>query len=316
MRRTHLARAGRVVALAGGVGGAKLAWGLAHEVPDSALSLVVNTGDDLKAFGLRICPDLDTITYTLAGLSNKASGWGIQGDTFRCLEALRRYGFTTWFRLGDEDLATHLYRTTLLNQGLSLTAVTARICNALGVNSLVLPMTDGYAPTMVETDVGKLHLQEYFVRERCQPKVKAFDHSRAENSRPDPGVVSAIRAARTIVLCPSNPFISIGPILAVPGIKEAMEESQGLVVGVSPIVEGRAVKGPVGKMLRELGQPVSAVSVASIYQDVLDVFVLDKRDAKHASAIECLGMRAVVTDTLMETGSVKRELARVVLELT
>ena len=304
-----------VVALAGGVGAAKLVWGLAREGLGSRLSVVVNTGDDLEAFGLRICPDLDTITYTLAGLSNRAWGWGIEGDTFHCLTALGRLGADTWFGLGDQDLATHLWRTSLLNRGWGLAAVTAQLCEALGVEVSVLPMAEGYTPTLVETDAGRLHLQEYLVREKCAPRVQGFEYTGLSRQRAAPGVEEAIRDARIIVICPSNPFISVGPILAVPGIRRAVTASRALVVAVSPIVGGRALKGPAAKMLGELGHPVSAEGVARIYRGLSGVFVLDERDAGSAPAIERLGMRVVVRNTVMDTSGAKRALARALLRL-
>jgi LPPG:FO 2-phospho-L-lactate transferase len=303
------------VALAGGVGAAKLVWGMAQEGLGSRLSVVVNTGDDLEIFGLRVCPDLDTITYTLAGLSNRTWGWGLEGDTFRCLEALGRFGANTWFGLGDQDLATHLWRTSLLNRGWGLAAVTAHICEALGVEVSVLPMAEGYTPTLVETDVGRLHLQEYLVREKCAPRVRGFEYTGLSCQRAAPGVEKVIRNARIIVICPSNPFISVGPILAVPGVRRAVVKSRGLVVAVSPIVGGRALKGPAAKMLRELGHPVSAEGVARIYQGLLDVFVLDERDAGSAASIERLGIRVVVRNTVMDTSGAKRALARALLRL-
>ena len=303
------------MALAGGVGAAKLVWGMAQEGLGSRLSVVVNTGDDLEIFGLRVCPDLDTITYTLAGLSNRTWGWGLEGDTFRCLEALGRFGANTWFGLGDQDLATHLWRTSLLNRGWGLAAVTAHICEALGVEVSVLPMAEGYTPTLVETGVGRLHLQEYLVREKCAPRVRGFEYTGLSCQRAAPGVEKVIRNARIIVICPSNPFISVGPILAVPGVRRAVVKSRGLVVAVSPIVGGRALKGPAAKMLRELGHPVSAEGVARIYQGLLDVFVLDERDAGSAASIERLGIRVVVRNTVMDTSGAKRALARALLRL-
>ena len=305
----------RVVALAGGIGAAKLVWGLAQEGLGSRLSVVVNTGDDLEAFGLRICPDIDTITYTLAGLSNRERGWGVEGDTFRCLKALGRLGGDTWFGLGDQDLATHLWRTSLLNRGWGLAAVTAHICEALGVEVSVLPMAEGYTPTLVETAAGRLHLQEYLVREKCGPRVRGFEYTRVCDQPAAPGVEEAIRKARIIVICPSNPFISVGPILEVPGIRQAVASSRALVAAVSPIVGGRALKGPAAKMLKEMDHPVSAEGVARIYRGLLDVFVLDEQDVDSAPAIERLGMRVVVRNTVMDTSRAKRALARAVLRL-
>ncbi|MBI3940247.1 MAG: 2-phospho-L-lactate transferase [Acidobacteria bacterium] len=303
-----------IVTLAGGTGAAKLVLGLAHVVPSEKLAVIVNTGDDIELFGLRICPDLDTVAYTLSGRVNPQTGWGIHGDTFNCLTTLADYGAETWFRLGDRDLATHLWRSQLLRQGLSLSEVTQRICRALSVTPRLIPMTDAYTPTEVVTDDAVLHLQEYFVRERCRPVVRAFRYSNMGAAQPSPGIEELIMAAEAVVICPSNPFISIGPILAVPGIRHFLRQTAARVIAVSPIVAGRALKGPTANMLRQMGHPVSARAVADLYCDFLDVFVLDRQDFNLIEDIEALGMKAVAANTLMNTLEDKVELARQLLE--
>ena len=304
-----------IVALSGGVGGAKLVLGLSRAVGSLPLTTIVNTGDDLELHGLRICPDLDTVIYTLSGNANPETGWGVAGDSFHCLDRLRVYGAEAWFRLGDRDLATHLWRTHLLRQGLSLTKVVERVCEALEVKTGVLPMCDDYVPTYVQTMAGELHLQEYLVRDGAKARVRGFRYSNIEDSTTAPGVAEAILQAQMVVMCPSNPFISIGPMLAVPGMKKALATTTAPVVAVSPIVGGRAVKGPAGQMLADLGRPVSAVGVAGLYEGLADVFVLDQQDENRLSEIEALGMKAVVMDTMMRSLQDKQDLARRILEI-
>jgi LPPG:FO 2-phospho-L-lactate transferase len=304
-----------IVSLAGGIGGSKLVLGFSELLPPDQLNIIGNTGDDIELWGLRICPDLDTITYTLSGMVNPRTGWGIQEDSFACLEAVARLGAPDWFKLGDRDLATHLWRTLQLKEGLSLTQATANICTSLGVEHTLLPMTDSYVPTYVLTDQGELHLQEYLVREGCRPAVRGFKNLNMEKARPAPGVSETIMAAQAIFLCPSNPFISINPILAVPGLRELLDRAQAPVIAVTPIMEGRAIKGPAAKMLQELGYPVSPVSIAKIYQGLLDGFVLDERDAALREEIEALDIKVFTTDTLMETIEDKITLAERLLEI-
>ncbi len=289
--------------------------GLSGAVGPLPLTTIVNTGDDIELHGLRVCPDLDTVIYTLSGNANPETGWGFAGDSFHCLDRLGVYGAETWFKLGDRDLATHLWRTHLMRQGMSLTTVTGRACEALGVKSVVLPMSDDYVPTYVQTTAGELHLQEYLVRDRARASVLGFRYSNIENTKPAPGVVEAILQAQMVVMCPSNPFISIGPMLAVPAMREALVAAPGPVVAVSPIVGGRAVKGPAGQMLADLGLPVSAAGVAALYEGLVDVFVLDRQDQQCLSEIEALGMKVVVTDTLMRSLQDKQGLARRILEI-
>lgn len=303
----------KLTALAGGVGASKFLLGLAAVIPPEAITIIANTGDDIEMFGLRISPDIDTIIYTLAGVINEATGWGLTGDTFECLTWLSRYGEAGWFNLGDRDLATHIYRTHQLSQGRSLTEVTDHIRRSLGVRPVILPMTDAYTPTRVVTDEGEMHFQEYFVRRRCEPRVKQIRFDDTASARHAPGVVSAILDADAVIICPSNPFISIGPILAVPGILDALKQTRAEVIAITPIVGGRALKGPAADMLRDLGHEVSARGVASVYRDFVDVFALDEVDASVEPDIKELGMRVVVTNTVMNTLEDKRRLARGVL---
>jgi LPPG:FO 2-phospho-L-lactate transferase len=308
----------KITALAGGIGAAKLLLGIASCVGSPAaasdVTVIANTGDDIKLHGLHISPDIDTISYTLAGVVSSERGWGLDHETFHCLEWLARYEQPQWFNLGDRDLATHIYRTDKLRSGMSLTEVTDRIRLSLGVAQRILPMTDDYAPTWVSTDEGEMHLQEYFVRRRCEPRVKSIEYKNIELCQPAPGLVKAIAEADAVVICPSNPFISIGPILAVPGIRAALISCAAPVIAVTPIVGGRALKGPAADMLRDLGHEVSAAGVARMYQDFVDIFVLDDADRSIASEIESLGMEVSTTNTIMATLADKERLASYVLE--
>ncbi|MBN1888723.1 MAG: 2-phospho-L-lactate transferase [Thermoflexales bacterium] len=288
----------KIAALAGGVGGARLADGLAQCLPGGdSLTVVVNTGDDFDHLGLRICPDLDTVMYTLAGLANLAAGWGLEGETWNALDMLERYGAETWFKLGDRDLAVHIYRTCLLQQGECLTQVTETLCQALGVDTRVLPMSDEPVATMVQTDEGELAFQEYFVRRAWQPVLRSVRFEGIERARATPEVIGALEAASLVVLCPSNPFVSLDPILALPGLRERLRTRP--VVAVSPIIGGQAVKGPAAKMFRELGLDPSPLSVARHYADILSGLVIDKADAALQADIEAMGIRVLVTDALM-----------------
>ncbi len=305
----------RIVALAGGIGGAKLALGLSRILSAEELAIVGNTGDDIELFGLRVCPDLDTLVYTLSGLVDPERGWGLRGDTFHCLEALRSYGLPGWFQLGDRDLATHLFRTRMLNEGADLVEVTLEVCRRLGVGPRLLPMTNGYHPTFLETDRGKLHLQEYLVREKCRPEMRSIVYRDIEKARIPEAVLQLLSQADGIVICPSNPLISIGPILAVPGFREAVSAISGARVAVSPIVAGEAIKGPAAKMLGELGLPVSAAGVASLYRGLATHFILDNRDAELQPQVERLGMVVSTRDTIMSGLKEKVDLAEGVIEL-
>ena len=288
----------RVVALAGGVGGSKLAHGLAEILPPDHLTVIVNTGDDFEHLGLTICPDLDTVTYTLAGIANPETGWGRVDETWNFLETIGALGGPTWFRLGDRDLALHHERSRRIKKGQSLTEVTRHVCRALDISVTLLPMSDHPVRTIVVTDEGEVTFQDYFVARRCEPSVRGFHFLGVETAPPATGVMEALSAADLVVLCPSNPWVSLDPILAVKGIRDAVSER--LVVGVSPIVGGRAIKGPAAKMYSELGLRPSALSVAEHFQDLLAGIVIDNKDQHLAPDIQALDIQVHVTDTIMK----------------
>jgi len=306
-------KARKIVALAGGVGAARFLQGLAGIVDPRDIFVVGNTADDAEIQGLHISPDLDTVTYTLAGMANPKTGWGIKGDTFRCLDSLKALGSDAWFLLGDRDLATHIYRTRRLREGAPLSEVTREIVSALKVRCAIVPMTDDAVRTRICTPRGELEFQTYFVKHGTRDRVTGIRFEGVSSARPAPGVVDAIANAEAIVLCPSNPFISIGPILAVPGIREALRSRRERVVAISPIVGGRAVKGPTAKMMQSQGIPVTAAEVAKLYSDFAGSFVLDEADREYAPAVAALEMRPVVAKTLMHGLAQKKALARVVV---
>ena len=308
-----LERPPKTLALAGGVGGAKLAAGLQAVLPEY-LTVVVNTADDFKLWGLHISPDLDTVMYTLAGIANPQTGWGIRDETFDALEIIDRYGEDTWFMLGDRDLATHVLRTDRLNKGDSLTEITAGLSAALGVGSAVLPMCDEPVSTLVHTPEGPLEFQDYFVRRRQRDEVLGVDLRGIDESRVTPAVSRALAEAEIVVFCPSNPVVSIGPILAVPGIAEALETSTAPKVAVSPIVGGRALKGPADRMMNSLGHEVSATGVARMYSGILDGMVIDRADAGEEPDIAALGMEVLATDAVMRGEEDRGRLALEILE--
>lgn len=290
----------KIAALAGGVGGAKMAHGLAHLLPSDALTVIVNTGDDFTHWGLSISPDLDTVCYTLAGLANPETGWGRADETWQVFQSMQTLGAPDWFRLGDRDLATHLARTTRLRQGEPLSRITQDFCQAWGVTQRVLPMSDQPVATMVNTlEYGELSFQEYFVMHHCAPQVTGFRFEGIELARPAPGVLESIEAADAVVFCPSNPWVSIDPILAVGSLRATIQKK--VAVGVSPIIGGQTVKGPAAKMYAELGITPSALAVAQHYQTLLHGFVMDTADARLAGEVERLGMAAHVTQTLMKS---------------
>ncbi|MGE0383682.1 MAG: 2-phospho-L-lactate transferase [Gammaproteobacteria bacterium] len=304
--------AGSVVALSGGVGGAKLAFGLDRILPAGRLTVIANTGDDFEHLGLSISPDIDTLVYTLGGLANPETGWGRAGETWTFMRALAALGGERWFNLGDGDLAMHLERTRRLAAGERLGAVTAAIAARLGVRSRIVPMSDDPVRTHIHTPAGVLMLQHWFVRERCEPEVLAVEIRGAGDARPHPDALAALAAAdlRAVVICPSNPFISIEPILALPGLRAALVACDAPVVAVSPIVGGEAVKGPTAKMLRDTVGASSAAAVAARYGSLLTGYVLDRRDAGDAAAID---VAVKMTDTLMTTPAARERLAAEVL---
>jgi LPPG:FO 2-phospho-L-lactate transferase len=302
-----------IVALAGGVGAARFLDGLARIVPAKELFIIGNVGDDAEIHGLHIAPDLDTVMYTLSGAANRKQGWGLERETFHCLDALQRLGGEAWFRLGDRDLATHLYRTDRLRAGATLSEVTRELCAAFAVPARIVPATDARLRTILQTKRGRLEFQEYFVRRRARDRVTGLEFQGARQARPAPGVLEAIGSARAIIVCPSNPFISIGPILAVPGVRDALRQARAPVAAISPIVGGRALKGPAASMMKSMGHGASAAAVAKLYRDLAGIFVLDTADRALAASVEALGMRAVVTNTIMTGTAQRKALARAVL---
>ncbi len=304
-----------VVLLTGGTGGAKLVLGFHEETAPEDLVVVCNTGDDSLVHGLHVSPDVDTIVYTLAGLIDPAKGWGIRDDTFTVLDQLRRLGNETWFHLGDRDIATHLTRTRLLAEGQALSRVTAALCGELGVRSAVLPMSDQRVETRLSTSEGELSFQEYFVKARWQPDVLSLRYRGIEDSRPAPGLLEAIHDAVLVVVCPSNPATSIGPVLAVPGVREALRETPAKVVAVSPMVGGRSFSGPAHKLMATLGVEASAAGLAAAYRDFADVLVIDTEDRELQPAVEQLGVDVRSTSIRMDTLDDKKRLARELLQV-
>ena len=305
----------RIAVLAGGVGAARFLRGLCPLCDPSRLTIVVNTADDETFFGLHVSPDLDTVTYTLAERVDPRQGWGIAGDTVACLTALRRFYPQAWFRLGDSDLATHLFRTEQLRRGRSLSAVTAAIAARHGVRERILPMSDQPVRTQVSVaGAGALPFQEYLVKRGGRGRVRRVRFAGIGAARPAPGVLAALRSAEAIILPPSNPIVSIQPILALPGVRRTLRRAHARIAAISPLVRGLPIKGPLDRMLRGLGHEVSAVGVATLYRDFVELFVLDQRDADLAPRIAALGMRPLVTDTIMRSPAQSRRLARTVLD--
>ncbi len=304
-----------IVVLTGGTGGAKFVEGLQAVLPSEQVTAVVNTGDDLVWWGLHVSPDLDSITYALAGMLSRERGWGVEGDTFACLERMRRLGAPAWFRLGDRDLATHVRRTELLKSGKTLTEATRGIARGYGVDAAILPMSDERVETRVETAVGELGFQEYFVRERHKVAVRGVRFARVEAAKPAPGVLEAIATAEAVIVAPSNPITSIGPVLSVPGIREALRTTNAPIAAVSPIVGGSAVSGPAGELMRAQGLAVSAAGVAQAYADFLDVLLVDKRDRGECAAVQELGVEVHAANTIMRSPEDKARLAEEALRI-
>ncbi len=302
-----------ITALAGGVGAAKFLTGLSMLVPPQDLSVIINTGDDIDLYGLHISPDVDIVAYTLAGIVDEAKGWGIRDDTFHCLSMLKSYGLEAWFNLGDKDLATHIHRSDLLSHGFSLSQVTDEFAGKLGLKTKLYPMTNQRVSTKIKTPQGWIHFEDYFVRNQSK-EVLGVQFEGAEQAKPAPGVLNAILNAQLIVVCPSNPIVSIGTILSIDGVREALRQTRAKVVAVSPIVAGAPIKGPADKLLHGLGLKVSAFGVAELYADFVDVFVIDRLDASEKERIERLGIKVKVTNTIMKSLTDKVNLAKVVLE--
>jgi LPPG:FO 2-phospho-L-lactate transferase len=304
----------KVVALAGGVGAAKLLRGLVEVLSPRDLVIVGNIGDDIELYGLHISPDLDIIMYTLAGIVDEAKGWGIVGDTFHCLEMLERLGFETWFKLGDRDLATHIARTKMLRDGMGLSQATAKLCKMLGVKANLIPASDDPVRTKVQSGQLLLDFQEYFVKRGTMDTVTNVFYEGAEKAKPAPGVIEAIKEAQRIIICPSNPILSIAPILSIPAIRKALEASKAPIVGVSPIVGGKAIKGPADRIMASMGFEASPYGVAKFYGNLLKHLVIDEVDLEHEKNIQKIGVKVTVTNTLMKSVEDAISLARVVME--
>ena len=311
----------QILALSGGVGGAKLALGLADELAAGELHILVNTGDDFEHLGLHISPDIDTLLYTLSGLANQELGWGLADESWNTMDSLARLGGETWFRLGDRDMATHLWRRQQLATGASISEVTTLLAQRLGITATVHPMSDDAVRTTVHTEAGKLAFQHYFVREQCRPEVTGFSFEGISAARPNREVLRRLQdqTVSRIIVCPSNPFVSVDPILQVPGLWLALRDNPAPVVLVSPIVAGQAIKGPAAKMMAELGVPATALGVAqhycSRYPGLLDYFVIDESDAQLAHEIGTLGLQVAISSTIMKSREDKQRLARFTLDL-
>jgi len=302
-----------ITVLTGGTGGAKFVDGLRQVVPPEQLTIIVNTGDDLLWWGLYVSPDIDSITYVLSGMLSRERGWGVKGDTFFCLQHMGQLGQPIWFHAGDRDLAVHILRSKLLAEGKTLSEVTSEICDKLGVTAKILPMSNSRVETRVGTPLGELSFEEYFVQRWYQDPVESVRFAGAADAEPAPGVLEAIANADMVLVAPSNPVTSIGPILAVPGIREALHKSKGKIAAVSPIVAGEAVAGPAGILMASQGLPVSVAGIAQAYHDFLDMLVIDVRDAQAGDELTKTGLRVHVTKTMMRTSEDKADLAAAVL---
>lgn len=303
-----------IVVLAGGVGAARFLQGVVQVVPPEEITIIANTGDDREFYGLHVSPDVDIVMYTLAGIVDEKQGWGIRNDTEHTMQRLISLGHEDWFKLGDQDLATHIHRTMLLRQGQPLSTITEGLRQRMGVKPRIIPMSDNLVATHIQTPGGLIHFEEYFAKNRCQDEVLGIEFIGAKEAKPAPGVIDAIKQAEAILIAPSNPIVSIGTILAVPGIHDALHEASGMVVAVSPLVGGAPIKGPADKLMRALHMEASAVGVTRCYRDFLDVMVIDQQDAHLAEQVEDLGIPCVVTDTIMRDMEHKAALARTVVQ--
>jgi len=301
--------------LAGGVGAAKLIEGLAAIVNPELLKIIINTGDDIELFGLNICPDLDIITYTLANLVDKEKGWGIMNDTFNCLSILKEFFETGWFNAGDKDLATHIYRTNLFRRGFNKTQITQKICKKLGVKSHLIPMCNEPVETYIQTPTELMHFEEFFIKYNCEPEVLDVKFKGIDKATPIKEIFEYIEKARKIIICPSNPIVSIGTILQVKGIRESLSKVKNKVYAISPIIEGATVKGPADKLMKCIGLEVSCIGVAKFYQDFLGYFIIDSKDCFLKPEIESLGIKTYCYDTIMINLEKKRELAEFIIKL-
>ncbi len=301
--------------LAGGVGAAKFIQGLVRVVDPSKLKIIINTGDDIELFGLNICPDIDIITYSIAEVVDKEKGWGFENETFNCLSILKNYYDYGWFNAGDKDLATHIYRTDLYHKGYTKSQITSKICKKLGVKADLIPMSNEPVATYIETPLGKIHFEEYYIKHKCEPKILDISFRGSEKAKPVMGIINYIKKAKRVIICPSNPIVSIGTILSVKDIKNTLSSVKDNVYAISPIIEGSAVKGPADKMLNFFGYEVSSVGVAKFYKEIIGHFIIDTKDQLLKPQIEELGIKTYCFDTLMTNIQKKENLARYVINL-
>jgi LPPG:FO 2-phospho-L-lactate transferase len=305
---------GQITCLAGGVGAARFLQGLIRVLPEEQLTVIVNTGDDINLFGLHISPDIDIVTYTLANIVDEKKGWGLAGDTFHCLEILKGYGYDTWFNLGDRDLATHIDRTDMLERGFTLSEITSKHCSDLGLKIKIIPMSNDKFETHIETEKDTIHFQKYFVHRGAVENVRGVYFEGAKEAEPAPKVIESILNSQAIIVCPSNPIVSIGSILNVNGVREALRQTNAKIGAISPIVGGLPIKGPADKLMKGLNLEVSATGVAKIYNDFLDVMIIDTVDEAEAEQIEALGLKVVITNTIMKSIEDKVHLAKTTLK--
>lgn len=305
----------KIVVLAGGIGAAKLIKGLIEVLPQENLQIIVNTGDDIDLFGLKICPDLDIITYTIAGVIDEEKGWGFNGESFNCLKILKKYYGFNWFNMGDKDAATHIYRTDLINKGFSKLEATRKICDKLGVKSEIIPMTDKWVETHIITPRGEIHFEEYFIKYKTNIPVIDVFFKGIDNAEPVDGILKKIEKAKKIIICPSNPVVSIKPILEIKGIRDTLKSVKNKVIGISPLIQGAPVKGPTDKLMKALNLDVSSFGVAKYYADILEHFIIDKRDKNIMPQIENLGIKTYIYDTLMINLQKKVALAKFIVNL-
>ena len=301
--------------LAGGVGAAKFIEGLANVIDPALLKIVINTGDDIELYGLQICPDIDIITYTLAGIVDNEKGWGFQGESFNCLKSLKQFYDFDWFNLGDKDLATHIYRTDLFKKGFNKAEITMKIAKKMGITSHLIPMTNESVQTIITTDSEEMHFEEYFIRYNCRPKILDIKFQGIDKAKPVKGVLDYIKHAERVIICPSNPVVSIGTILTIPGIRETLKDIRQKVIAISPIIEGTTVKGPADKMMKYLGLEVSCVGVAHYYRDIIGHFIIDNKDCALKPNIKGMDINTYCFDTLMVSKEKKKELARFTINL-
>ena len=309
-----------ITVFAGGVGAARFLQGIMKVVPQNEVTIISNTGDDLELFGLHISPDIDIVLYHLAGIADEKRGWGIKGDKFQAIDALSRFGYPSWFRIGDQDLATSIHRSTLMGKGQTLTDATAELTRSFDIESRIIPMCDEFLPTMIETDAGLLEFQRYFVERQAKDRLVRVHFPGVSQAKPSPGVIEAITKSSVIIIAPSNPLVSIGPILSIPGIRDALRNTKAKIVAVSPIINGSTIKGPAAKMLREIGLESSSTTIARLYADFLDFFIIDKKDAKLQKEIESLPrpndlphIKVIITNTVMKNIKAKSSLAHTAL---